>query len=422
MKTIKYSIISFLMISITALWGCNSKKVDEHGHAAETHAESVEKEELDEHGHAAGTHEEEGEHEELPENIVEMNAEQIKLAGIQLGKVEMRQVSGVIKVNGTVTTSPQNAASVSVPLGGFVKSANLLPGNAVKKGQTLAIIENTEFVDLQQSYLDTKSKFEYAEAEYKRHKELFSNDVYSEKSMQQTTAEYRSLKAQLKGIAQKLAVIGVNANTLTEDGISATIALKSPISGYVRTANLSIGKYVTSTDVLFEIVGTENLLLELTLFEKDANNIAIGQFAHFSINNEKHEHKAKIYQVGKSINADKTYKVYASITQPCVNVMPGMFVLAHIEKTDKQVTAVPADAIVSFDNKYFILAFEKNKEEGGKPFTEYRFIEVIKGETNDGFTEIQLPTGFNIQNTKIVTKGAYKLLSAKKNAGEMTCG
>jgi cobalt-zinc-cadmium efflux system membrane fusion protein len=99
-----------------------------------------------------------------------------------------------------------------------------------------------------------------------------------------------------------------------------------------------------------------------------------------------------------------------------------MYVLAHIEKNDKQVTSVPADAVVSFDNKYYIFAYEKDKEEGGKPFTEYRFIEITKGDTNDGFTEIQLPAGFDIQNTKIVLKGAYKLLAAKKNAGEMTCG
>ncbi|MDD2285648.1 MAG: efflux RND transporter periplasmic adaptor subunit [Paludibacter sp.] len=419
MKTLKYSIILLVMISVATFTGCNGKKLDEHGHEAGTHAESTEKESHE--GHKEGEAEE-GEHEELPEDIVELNAEQIKLAGVQMGKVEMRQLSGVIKANGIVTNAPQNSASVSVPLGGFVKSSNLLPGNAVSKGQTLAIIENTEFVDLQQNYLDIKNKYEFAEAQYKRTTDLYKDEVYSEKNLQQATSEYRSLKAQLKGIGQKLQVIGINPATLTEESISATIALVSPINGYVKTANISMGKYVSPTDVLFEIAGIENLLLELSLFEKDANTISIGQFAHFSINNDAHEHKAVIYQVGKSINADKTYKVYATVKQPCNNVLPGMYVLAHIDKTDKQVTSVPADAVVSFDNKYYIFAFEKDKEEEGKPFTEYRFIEITKGDTNDGFTEIQLPAGFDIQNTKIVTKGAYKLLSAKKNAGEMTCG
>ncbi len=415
MKTIKHSILFLSMISLVTFSGCKEQKLDEHGHAAGTHAESGEAKDPK----AAGA---EGEHELLPEDIVELNADQIKMAGIEMGTVQMRQVSGVIKANGLVMSAPQNTASVSVPMGGFVKSTGLLPGSTVKKGQTLVTIENTEFVDLQQNYLETKSKFEFAEAEYKRHTELYKEDVYSQKNLQQTTADYRSLKAQLRGMEQKLLVIGVNPATLTEDGISSTISIHSPISGYIKTVNVSLGKSVSPSDVLFEIANTDNLLLELSLFEKDANAITAGQVVHFGINNEVHEHKAVIYQTGKSINTDKTYKVFATIKLPCPNVLPGMYVLAHIERTDKQVTAVPDDAVVLFDNKYYIFAFERDKEEGGKPFTEYRFIEVVKGETNDGFTEIQLPGTFDLQNTKIVIKGAYQLLSAKKNAGEMTCG
>ncbi len=415
MKTLKYSIILLAMISVTAFFGCRQQETDEHGHAAGTHAESSEKE-----GHTEG--EAEGEHEELAVDIVELNADQIKIAGVRMGKIELRQVSGTVKANGLVVSAPQNIASVSVPMGGFVKSTGFLPGSAVRKGQTLVTIENTEFVDLQQNYLETKSKFEFAEAEFKRHNELYKEDVYSQKNLQQTTAEYRSLKAQLKGMGQKLLVLGIDPANLTDDNISSSIAVVAPISGYIQTANISMGKSVTPSDVLFEIANTDNLLLELSLFEKDANSITAGQVVHFSINNETHEHKAVIYQAGKSINADKTYKVFAKIEQPCPNVLPGMYVLAHIEKTDRQVTAVPAGAVVLFDDKHYIFAFEKDKEEGGKPFTEYRFIEVIKGETNDGYTEIQLPAGFDLDNAKIVIKGAYSLLSAKKNAGEMTCG
>ncbi len=415
MKTIKYIIIYLAIISAAAIFGCKEKKSGENGLTQETNSVAAGKESKKE-GEAGGAPE------VLPDDIVELNSEQIKLAGIQLGKVEMRQVSGVIKANGLVMSAPQNTASVSVPMGGFVKSTGFLPGSAVKKGQVLVTIENSEFIDLQQNFLETKSRFEFAEAEYKRHNELYKDDVYSQKNVEQITAEYRSLKARLRGMEQKLLVIGINPATLTEDDISSSISVLSPISGYIKTVNICMGKNVSSSDVLFEIVNTDKLLLELSLFEKDANSISVGQVVHFSINNETHEHQAVIYQAGKSINADKTYKVFATVQQPCPNVLPGMYVLAHIEKTDKQVTSVPADAIVSFDNKYYIFAFELDKEEGGKPFTEYRFIEVTKGETNDGFTEIGLPAGFDILKTRIVTYGAYKLLSAKKNAGEMTCG
>ena len=105
----------------------------------------------------------------------------------------------------------------------------------------------------------------------------------------------------------------------------------------------------------------------------------------------------------------------------CKNVLPGMYVNAIIEASDNKVTALPSDAIVSFDDRDYIFVFDKNKEEDGKPFTEYRMIEVQKGITKDGYTEVILPEGFDIKTARVVIKGAYNLLSAKKNAGEMAC-
>ena len=49
MKTLKYSIILLVMISVATFTGCNGKKLDEHGHEAGTHAESTEKESHEEH-------------------------------------------------------------------------------------------------------------------------------------------------------------------------------------------------------------------------------------------------------------------------------------------------------------------------------------------------------------------------------------
>jgi len=57
----------------------------------------------------------------LPEDIVELRADQIKLATIELGNVEMRSLSNILKVNGIVSVAPQSLATVCMPLGGFVK-------------------------------------------------------------------------------------------------------------------------------------------------------------------------------------------------------------------------------------------------------------------------------------------------------------
>ena len=357
----------------------------------------------------------------LPEDIVELRDDQIKLAGIQTGSVEMRSVSNTLKVNGIVSVAPQNQATVCMPLGGFIKSTSLLPGNAVNKGQTLAVIENQDFIDIQQNYLEAKNKLVFAEAEFKRHTDLYKDDVYSEKNVQQVTVDYRNLKALVKSLEQKLFLIGINPDQLSEDNISNTVNLVSPIKGFLKAVNVNIGKYVSSTDILFEIVNSDKLFLELTLFEKDADKVASGQKVKFFINNEIEAHEAFISQIGKSISDDKTFRVYGTVTSSCKNVLPGMYVNALIEESDIKVTALPSEAVVSFDDKDYIFVFEKNKEEEGKPFTEYRIIEVKKGVTSSGYTGITLPAGFDFNTAKVVIKGAYNLLSAKKNAGEMAC-
>ena len=359
--------------------------------------------------------------ENLPEDIVEMRDDQIKLASIETGTIEMKSMSGKLKVSGIVAVAPQNLATVCMPMGGFVKSTSLMPGNVVRKGQTLAILENQEFVDMQQNYLEARNKFEFAEGEFKRHTELYKNDVYSQQNLQQVTSDYKTLKAQVKALEQKLAIIGINPANLHEDDISGSVAVIAPISGFLRTVNINLGKFVGPADILFEIVNSEKLFLELTLFEKDADKVSEGQEISFFINNETEQHEAVIYQTGKSINVDKTYKVYASVPGDCKNVLPGMYVNAIIETSGNQVSALPSDAIVSFDDKDYIFIFDKNKEEDGKPFTEYRIIEVHKGVTDGGITEVILPEGFNITTAKVVVKGAYNLLAAKKNAGEMAC-
>lgn len=357
----------------------------------------------------------------LPEDVVELRADQVKLAGIELGSVSMKKIGNTLRTNGIVSSAPQNTASVSVPMGGFVKNTTLIPGNPVTKGQTIAVIENQDFVDIQQNYLEAKNKLSFARAELERHTSLFREDVYSEQNLQQTTVEYKNLEGLVKALEQKLLMIGIDPGTLKEENISSTVNLKSPINGFLRTVNVSIGKYVSPTDILFEIVNNDRLFLELTLFEKDIDKAVRGHKIKFFINNGNEEYDAIITQPGKSVSDDRTFKVFAEIVKPGEKLLPGMYVNALIEEASAEAVALPSDAIVSFDDKDYVFIFDKDKIESGQPFTEYRMIEVQKGTSASGFTQVSFPGGFDPVSSKFVVKGAYNLLSAKKNAGEMAC-
>ena len=72
------------------------------------------------------------------QNKVSLTDAQFKNANIELGKIENRTLSTVLKLNGKIDVPPQNMVSVSMPLGGFLKSTSLLPGMHVKKGDIIA--------------------------------------------------------------------------------------------------------------------------------------------------------------------------------------------------------------------------------------------------------------------------------------------
>jgi membrane fusion protein, heavy metal efflux system len=358
----------------------------------------------------------------LPENIVEMSSDQFKEADVRFDTIKQRDISSRLKVNGIITVLPQNMASVCAPLGGYIKSANLMQGSPVTKGQQLVTIENTEFIQLQQDYLESISRLEFVEGEYNRHKALFKEDVYSIQTLQEATANYKSLKTKINALAQRLALIGINASELRDDNISRSVSVTSPIDGFIKTVNINTGKYVTPNDILFEVVNTDDMIIELTVFEKDISKIVKGQKLNFAIPGEEQPlFEAVISQVGKTIENDKTVKVYAKITKSSGNALPGMYVTAWIEITRNNEAAVPSEAIVQFDEKDYIFVFELEKEEKGKPFTEFKIVNIKRGVTDGDFTHIILPENLNAKMLKVVIKGAYTLMAAKKNAGDMAC-
>jgi cobalt-zinc-cadmium efflux system membrane fusion protein len=362
------------------------------------------------------------EKEVLANDVAELTADQAKMAGIVMGSVEMRTLSNLIKINGMISTPPQNIATISAPLGGFIKSTSLLQGSAVKKNQVLAMIENPEFIELQQSYLESRSQLEYIEADYNRQKELNKEKISSVKNFQQITAEYKQLKTKVSALTQKLALIGIDPAKISENKIMRAIPVLSPIDGYVKQVNVNIGKYVAPTDVLFEIVNTSHLTVELTVFEKDIHEISIGQQLRFGLSDEgKDQYQAKIYQVGKILNTDKTVKVYGSITNPSARLIPGIYVTANVETTDNLVAALPSEAIVQYDGKDYIFVYDRVKTENGKQVTEYKMLQVKRGVTDNGYAEVILPANFDLKKSKVVIKGAYTILTGKKNAGDMSC-
>ena len=105
-------------------------------------------------------------------NVVRLTAAQLKTANLTTGQVQNRDMHQVLKVNGLIDVPPSNIVSISIPLGGYLKKTNLIPGMFVKKGALLAGIEDPIYIQLQQDYLTAKSRLAYLEADYIRQQDL----------------------------------------------------------------------------------------------------------------------------------------------------------------------------------------------------------------------------------------------------------
>ncbi len=360
------------------------------------------------------TQDEERKTTEQANNKVELTAEQFANAGIELGELSQINISKVLKVNGMIDVPPQNLVSISVPMGGFVKNTEVLQGLKVKKGQVLAVIENPDFIQLQQDYLDTQSKLEYAEAEYQRQAEMQREKVTSDRLVQQSTAEYKSLQVKLKALEQRLKLVGLDIERVRQGEITNQVAVTAPISGYVVTVNVNIGKYVSPAEVLFEIVNNEHLHAELNVFEKDVLDLKVGQKVLIMLGNETHEHEGEIFLINHKINPDRTVNVHVHFDDKGEDMMPKTFLKGIIEIGKQKVWALPEQAFVLSESKNYIFVY-LGKNAGKETF---EMVEVNKGAGEKGFAEIILPEQIDLKGKKIAIKGSFHLLAKLKNIGE----
>ena len=245
------------------------------------------------------------------ENGVELTPEQLKNAQIQIGKAEMRTLKGVLRVNGTVDVPPQNLVSISVPLGGYLKKTDLMAGMYVKKGQILAVVEDAVYIQVQQDYLIAAAKLDYLNQELARQTELNSQKINAEKTLQQVQNEVRLQQILKKSLAEKLRLIGLNADNLTENSLSRSVTIVSPINGFVSKVNVNIGKYLSPIDVPFQLVNTDDIHANLTVFERDISKLKIGQKMKITLPNAPEKtFFAEIILIGRDLNEHRAVEVH----------------------------------------------------------------------------------------------------------------
>ncbi|MFH7015417.1 efflux RND transporter periplasmic adaptor subunit [Flavobacterium sp. FlaQc-47] len=368
---------------------------------------------------------EEAPEEEKSETEVGLTESQYKTVGIETGLVENRNLNKVIKANGYTTVPPQNSAEVSTLIGGTVKDIFVLEGTFVNKGKVLATIQNLEVIEMQEDYHSATANIEYLQLEYNRQKTLSDENVNPRKVFQEVKAKLAAERARAQAAKNKLDALHVGSK-----GSTSLVPIVAPISGYVGNIKIAKGAYAQTGVTLFEVVDNSQMHLDLNVYEKDLGSISVGQVIDFVLTNQSNKSiKGKIFGINKSFsNESKTVAVHAKIeSADAKGLIPGMYVSANINITNATVPALPKDAVVRNADKYFVFIEEEEHAEHEEKKTgtqaahekeiHFKAIEVIPGTTDLGFTEVKFVNEIP-SDAKIVTKGAFYLLSALKGGGE----
>ena len=346
----------------------------------------------------------------VKENVVELTKNQLDNSKIKIGSLTNTSLSSTIKVNGKITLAPNAMASVSMPLGGYIKTIKVMPGMTISKGQVLAVIEDQSYVQIQQDYLTTKQQLAYASKDFARQKELNSSQAVSEKNFQLAESEFAKQRITLKSLEEKLKLIHINPASLSANTISKSVNIYAPISGMITKIDVNIGKYVNATDMLFQIMDNQSMYAKLNVFEKDAANLAIGQKIKVYTNTQPDVfYETKIEFVNKSYSDENAIEVYAKISNTTKKLIPGNYINASIQVDNNNAFVLSNDAIVDFEDKKFVFVQDANKKS-------FSMQEVQIGIVTDKVSEIR---NFEmLQNKSIVISDAYTLLMVLKNKEE----
>jgi cobalt-zinc-cadmium efflux system membrane fusion protein len=383
------------------------------------------------------------EHKENTGTVV-LTGEQVNIAGIKLGALESRNISGYIKASGEVKINPDQESRVGGIIPGRIKRINSKEGSFVRAGQVLATIENLDLVNVQTDYVEALHEYEHSKREYERQQALRRDNIGSEKELAKLRADYEHALVSLRASEQKLESYRISKSRFSDTSINVQryFSITAPISGKLVSRMITVGQYVDPSVDMFYIVNTSTVYVDINVFEQDLGKINAGQRVAIESGTYPGEvFEGKISSINNVFDdASRTVKVRVLIDNNAGRLLPNMFITAKIYIKEGSVLAVPKSAVEEEGEQKFIYVKtgektksqnENHKEHSHKDGEEHEHSHEHDGENHEeelhaeGFTfkRVAVRTGIedeqyievipleDITGSEIVYEGIFYLKS-----------
>lgn len=354
----------------------------------------------------------EGQKDDSPEEMKEvmLTAKQFEALQMKIDTLQMRKMGGYVEANGQLEVPPQNEATITAVVGANIVAIEVIEGDKVNKGQTVAYLSHPNIIQRQTDYLNAYSNSQFLKKKFDRQKTLYDAGVGSGANFQKSEAEYQASRSMAKGLEAQLQQLNISASGIRNGTIYQRIALRSPIEGYVQKVEINTGQYVEPQTNLMHVVDTHHVHADLMVFEKDVYKVKKGQKVTFSVQSIPGEElTAEIYSVGKTFERDmKALHVHAEIENKEGNLIPGMYIQGRIQTDNTMTQAIPESAIATNGDKSFV--FTAKKEGDAWSFTP---VEIIKNIHDGDWVAVTFLTATD-PNTRYAQNNAYYLMAEMK--------
>lgn len=231
-------------------------------------------------------------------------------------------------------------AEVTADTQGKVLAVMVERGMRVKKGDGVIRldVQNAALAarEARANLASARAQRELAEEECKRTKVLFEKGAITRSEYDRQIAQCTSALEQVSAAEARTAMM---AKSVTDGLVIA------PFDGLVAERNVTPGEWVVPGRSLFTLVDDNPLHVELSVPEIAVRAIKPGERVELvAVSNPGTTYNATVTRIGAEIGRSRSLIVEATI-DPGSDLIPGMFVEAHVTVGQKKRPVVPADAI-----------------------------------------------------------------------------
>lgn len=323
-----------------------------------------------------GTAASESSHEE-EEGHIELSAEQIKTAGIELASAEPRQMSTTVTFPGEIRFDEDRTAHVVPRVSGVVESVKVDLGQAVKKGQVLAVIASQQISDQRSELNAAQRRQELARLTLQREKKLWEDKISAEQDYLQARQEFQEADINLANARQKISAIGASLSPSAGNRYE----LIAPFDAMVVEKHLGIGEMVSEASNAFTLSDLSRVWATFGVAPKDLDKVVVGRPVIVSAPDLNARVEGKIGYVGSLLGEQtRAAAVRVTLANPQGAWRPGLFVSVEVAAEQTSVAvSIPESAIQSIEDKPSV--FVRNAEG-------FQLTPVTLGRRDGGYVEI----------------------------------